>query len=294
MSMLVDEIYHKLLESGISEHDLEKQIQKKEKEYGGFMSKQGILFIIAKENGIHIQSPAVDPELYSQMEQEIDYDEFAITIAEVKEGMVSIVLVAKILKTYPVREFSRKDGSIGMVSSCMVGDTSGDIKLVLWDDQAKVIESEAFQEGQIVRVIGDYAKQNPQGNLEIHIGKKGKLILEPQNIDPTTKKELKAVKSIARKGQGITKNANISLMNLIAEQTFLKKVQGEVKIIEFKEITKKDGDKIFLLKLMLNDESGAVPVNIWGMNAVETLKMIEDGVSVIIRNMAVKFNSYTN
>ena len=67
-------------------------------------------------------------------------------------------------------------------------------------------------------------------------------------------------------------------MKLIAEQSFLRKIQGAVKIIEFKEITKKDGDKIFLLKLMLSDESGAVPVNIWGMNAVETLKMIEDGV----------------
>jgi len=59
MSISVDELYQKLIESGISETELEKQVQNKESEFGGFMSKQGILFIIAKENGIYVQSTEI-------------------------------------------------------------------------------------------------------------------------------------------------------------------------------------------------------------------------------------------
>ena len=47
MSISVDELYQKLIESGISETELEKQVQNKESEFGGFMSKQGILFLIS-------------------------------------------------------------------------------------------------------------------------------------------------------------------------------------------------------------------------------------------------------
>jgi len=53
MSTSIDDLYQKLLESGFSEEELERQVHSKAKEFGGFMSKQGILYIIAKENGIY-------------------------------------------------------------------------------------------------------------------------------------------------------------------------------------------------------------------------------------------------
>jgi len=51
---------------------------------------------------------------------------------------------------------------------------------------------------------------------------------------------------------------------------------------------------MFLLKLILTDDSGSVCVNIWGMNAVETLKLIEEGDYILVKNLSVKFNSYTS
>ncbi|MFX1286912.1 MAG: hypothetical protein ACFFB5_24980 [Promethearchaeota archaeon] len=96
MSASLEDIYQKLLESGFSEQQLEKEINKKAEEYGGFMIKQGILFIIAREYGINIKSPEIDPSFYEVVENGIDYDEFTVNIAEVKEGMVSIVLFGKV------------------------------------------------------------------------------------------------------------------------------------------------------------------------------------------------------
>ena len=98
MSISIDELYQMILASGISEIELEKQVRRKENEFGGFMSKQGILFIIAKENGIQLQSPEIEQQNYKEFEENIDYDEFTIELSEVKEDMKNIVLLGKILE----------------------------------------------------------------------------------------------------------------------------------------------------------------------------------------------------
>lgn len=46
MSDSVEELYQQLLDLGMSEEELEKKVKNKVEEYGGFMSKQGVLFII--------------------------------------------------------------------------------------------------------------------------------------------------------------------------------------------------------------------------------------------------------
>ena len=70
-------------------------------------------------------------------------------------------------------------------------------------------------------------------------------------------------------------------------------IQGQVQIDEFKEINKKSGDKTFLLKIFLKDDSTTIRVLIWGMMAIECLKIITDYDTVVISNVAVKENAYS-
>lgn len=302
MSASIEEIYDKILEKGLSEEELEQVIEKKAKEYGGFMTKKGILYIIAKEYGIDVQAPEDDQEYTKAFQQEVDYDEFKISIAEVKEGMQTIVLVGKITKLYDPREFSRKDGSIGVVASCYIGDETGEIKIVAWNDKALALKSNAIQQGQIVRIIGDYAKRGRDEKLEVNVGKKGKIILAPTDLNGESKKHLEQVdiasapKSFSQeqKEQRIISKNSMSIDTLVNTYSFIKTIQGQVHIDEFKEVTKKDGDKIFLLKLNLSDESGSVMVTIWGDTAVETAKLLEDGVHIRLKNVSCKMNTYTN
>ena len=289
MSSSIEEIYQKLLEQGFTEKELEKEIHKKAKEYGGFMSKQGILFIIAKEYGMNINSPEIATELYQEVEEDINYDEFTIPISNLREGMENLVLTGKILKYFPPKEFLRKDNSIGAVSSCIIGDNSGEIKVVMWDKKAIAMNNDSFKEGELVRIFSDYTKINQDGNLEVHVGKKGKIILAPRDINSKIKKQLEKI-TYKRKQF----NNHFSISSLINKYSFIQKLKGQVHIKEFKEITKKDCEKMFLLKLILSDDSGSVCVNIWGMNAIETLKLIEEGDHIIVKNLSVKFNSYSS
>ncbi|GAH20896.1 unnamed protein product, partial [marine sediment metagenome] len=60
------------------------------------------------------------------------------------------------------------------------------------------------------------------------------------------------------------------------------RIQGQIQIEIFKEITKKSGEKTFLLKLLLSDDSATIRVLIWGMSAIEYLKVISNSDTVVI------------
>ncbi|MFX1353987.1 MAG: hypothetical protein ACFFGP_08515, partial [Promethearchaeota archaeon] len=130
--------------------------------------------------------------------------------------------------------------------------------------------------------------------IEVHISKRGKIILAPKDIDSITKQNLENIKPMdIKSGKKFSQN-QFMINVLISKYSFIKRIQGQVYIEEFKEITKKNGEKTFLLKFILQDDSGYVRVNIWGMTAAETLKIIEDGIHIRIINVIVKKNDFTN
>jgi len=293
MSISVDELYQKLLDSGITEAELEKQVQNKENEFGGFMSKQGILFIIAKENGIYIQSPEISEQLYEELEGEIDYDEFTIHLSEIKEEMRNIVLLGKILQIYEIRKFSRKDGTVGKVSSFLFGDTSQTVKVVLWGDKADLVKNEYFRVNELIRIIGAYCKEGKDKDLEVHLGKQGKILLSPEITNKNLKLKLDGIKVKSQNRRDFKSKSTSKIKDLLESFKYIKTIQGQIQIEEFKEINKKSGEKTFLLKIFLSDDSTTIRVLIWGMNAVECLKIITDYDTVVISNVVVKENDYT-
>jgi len=290
-SISIDDLYQKLLESGFSEEELERQVQSKEKEFGGFMSKQGILFIIAKENGIYLQSPDIDEQFYKEFEEEIDYNEFKMQVSEVKEGMSNIVLIGKILQIYETHEFTRKDGTPGIVGSFLLGDISQVIKLILWDDKVKITKNKFFRKNELIRIIGGYCRKGRDSSLEVHLGRKSRIVLSPKNVSKNVKKRLNNLEYDQNQIDSPQKHTS-KIKDLIERYNYIKNVQGLIQIEEFKEVNTKTSEKTFLLKVILSDESKAIRVIIWGMNAIECLKILSNGDFVEITNLAVKKNIY--
>ena len=293
MSASIDDLYQKLLESGFSEEELERQVQRKAKEFGGFMSKQGILFIIAKENSIQLQSSDINEQFYKEFEEEIDYDDFTIDISEVKESMTNIVLLGKILKIFETREFTRKDGTPGIVGSFLLGDTSQTIKVILWDDKVDINKNKFFRKNELIRIIGGYCRIGRDNSLEVHLGRKGRIVLSPDNVNKNVEKKLNNLE-YDQNQIDTSQNPFTKIKDLIERYKYIKKVQGLIQIEEFKEVNTKTGEKTFLLKLVLSDESKVIRVVIWGMNAIECLKVLSNGDFVEITNLFVKQNTYTD
>ena len=294
VSFSSDELYQILLKEGLEDEEIEKAIKKKSREFGGFMTQEGMLFLIAKERGINIRNPDFDPEVYHAVEEEIDYDEFTIQISEVSEQMANIVLLGKIIQKYNIKEFSRSDGSIGMVGSFVLQDESGAIKVVVWDNHVKMLQSEYFNEGVLVRIIEGYSKMGRNEELEIHLGKRGKLMLSPEDVSSKVKKRLEILDLPGKiRWKNDVKNP-VPLRILMQNEKFIRMVKGIVNVEEFKEITLKSGQDSFLLKLTITDEEDySARIILWGGDAINCLKLIEEGESYSFHDLMVKENSYT-
>ncbi|MFX1273621.1 MAG: hypothetical protein ACFFBP_23090 [Promethearchaeota archaeon] len=286
----VDDLYQALINAGMTESEIEHQINKKAQILGGFMSNEAILFVIAKEMGVNIRGTNNNLEDIDFMEEDFDYDDFTIDISLVEDGMSSIVIIGRIERIYPIREFTRKDGTKGIVGSFTINDGSGSIKIVLWDSQVDVMKNDYFMFNEIVRIIGGYSKMGIKDQLEVHLGKKGKIILAPLEED-VNKKIPKLFREYMK--SSILDLNPIKISVALEKDGFITNISGIVHIEEFLEKISKNGEKTFLLRFYLSDDSDSIQVIAWGMDAVNCLKQMIDGDEIMLSNVIIKENSYT-
>ncbi|MBD3198208.1 MAG: hypothetical protein GF317_24375 [Candidatus Lokiarchaeota archaeon] len=290
------DIFETLLKLGISEEDLEEELKQKLLQFHGFITKQGALFLIAKEKGLEVYSRELDPAIYDEAEYNIDYGEFIVDIASIHKDMINIVAVGIISEIFKINKFQRKDGTPGKVASFLLTDSTGTIKVVLWGKKAEILRNEFFKVGKIVQCINGYAKKGLKDRVEIHFSKKSKVILAPQDINKSVINKLKNIK-ISDKRHNSREINNTSrnpdkIEDLYNMEGFITSISGTIKIVELKEFTKNNREKSFLLKLTLYDETGEIKVKIWGMQAIEILKIIQNGMNVKIFNFLVERNDY--
>ena len=154
-------------ETGISRDKLDEMIKKKIEEYGGLLTEAGAAFSIARELGVKI-------EIKQEKEEWTD-------ISKVNEdlGFVNIAGIVKAVTL--VKEFDR-DGGKGKVVRILVADSSGEIWVVLWNQDAELVEAGKIGPGTIIGVKNGTIRKNLAGELEINVGMRGRVIINP-NID---------------------------------------------------------------------------------------------------------------
>ena len=63
MGSFSEDSYQALLKAGLAEEELEAAIKQKKSEFGGVLSTEGMLFIIAREHGITLRNPETEQDL---------------------------------------------------------------------------------------------------------------------------------------------------------------------------------------------------------------------------------------
>lgn len=230
---------NKIIENtGLTRKEIQELVENKKVELKGLISDEGALFIIARELGVDVKEESKD--LLNDIE---------INIADITQNMKNITLFGRIKETYNVNSFNRTDGGVGYVGSFLLHDNTGDIKVVLWDDHVKIFQDNNFGKNELVKIINGNAKKGKYNNVELHIGRFGKIILSPDDVDynkyPKIKEEL----------------INISNINLN-----LRSVSLEGKVVlstPLKEFTRKDGTLGKVRSLTLLDPSGSIRITFW-------------------------------
>ena len=165
--------YERILEkiqqnSGLSKEEIEAKMDVKLKQLSGLISKQGAAHIVANELGVKL----------------IEQISGKLKIGNILAGMRDVETDGKIVRVFEARTFETERGP-GRVGSFILGDDTGTVRVVLWNNQADKISQ--LTEDSIVRIVGGYTRnrkdQNGNDRVEVHLNDRSKLIMNPPGVE---------------------------------------------------------------------------------------------------------------
>ena len=163
------EVYEKI-NGRVSQKEFQKLVDEKMDIMGGLCDEHTAALLVAHDLGVEGAN--------------------AIKVKEITLDKKNVQFIAKVTGTSEGREFNRNDGSVGRVCNLTVGDETGEITLVLWDELADAVKTGGIKEGDVLKISG-YVKEGQRG-LELSIGRGGG-IAKDESTKIVTKEDRKSV-----------------------------------------------------------------------------------------------------
>ena len=142
----------------LTREELEKKIEEKIRE-SRFLNKLGAALILAEELNIF---PEYDIE-------KIEEETLTTRIVDLVSGLKNVAIIGRLLFLTPLRKIGQHSYIFGKI-----GDKTGKINLILWNEIALNAEKLNLKPGDIIKIEGGYVKQRFD-RLELNIGKNGKI-----------------------------------------------------------------------------------------------------------------------
>lgn len=142
------------ISKGISKEDLLNKIEEKLERFSGVLSREGALYMAAKELGIEIGNS------YGTMK-----------IKDIGPSSKKVSIIGRAFKISPIREFVKSNGSKGKVVNISISDGTGYIRFPLWEDQVNLVQEGLIGLGSVIQVSNAMSKENTFGELELVLGK---------------------------------------------------------------------------------------------------------------------------
>jgi len=200
------------------------------------------------------------------LETEVEYEQKFMKIDEVVDGMNGVNISGVILDISDVRTFSRKDGTEGTIGTLTLGDSTGKIRVSLWDD--KTIHLDEFDFGESVDILNAYSRLNNfSQTVELNVGSRGNVVASDKEILYQEKLD--------------------QINDILPGKAY--SVQGRVlEIGELREFERDDGTQNSVSNIEIEDDTGKIRVSLWGEHA-ELVNNVQIGMTVRISDAFSKF-----
>ena len=225
------------------EHILESLEAEKEKT-GGLISNETLLRLIAARYGIiNIKRRAIR----------------RLTINDLVAGLNDVTVTGRVIAIYPPRAFEGKRS--GKVANLMIADKEDILGVVLWNDDVNLVESGELKSGQVVRFSHGYTREDREGKVELHLGRKSQVEVDPENVNgeyyPTLDKFVAKIKELT------AKHSSVILAGTVKE------------VFPVSTFTRSDMSLGMVMRLKLMDETGEISVVVWNEKANELEKAVK-------------------
>jgi replication factor A1 len=153
----------------------------------------------------------------------------------------------------------------------MIMDETGNTRVVLWGDKAEPVENGKIKRGDIVQVRSGYTRTGLSGEVELHIGRRGGILVNPAISEPMPEiQETKVkVKDVADGARDVTIEGVVSSVSNV------------------RKFNRADGASGRVATLFLRDETGEIRVSLWN-EKTDGLEDVQKGNRVHIAGAYTK------
>lgn len=142
----------------LSEATLSQLIEAKKQRVGaGYLTDGGALFLVASDLGVFLEHLASAD----------------LTLKDLYIGATEITILGRMFAIYPLRTYSRRDGSEGQYRRLILFDADQHGRVTVWDDKAQLIDQLKLTADTVIRVTKGYVKAGLDGRPILHVGVRG-------------------------------------------------------------------------------------------------------------------------
>jgi len=243
----------------IKREEILEKLEKGKRKTGGLITDEILLRMIAAELGVEIP-------------REVSTSK--ISIKDLVPGLNDVTIAGRVVAVFPPRTF--EGGKGGKVANLLVADKNGILRVALWNDNARFVESGELKAGQILRVSHGYVREAYDGKAELHVGNKGEIEINPKDVET---KDYPSISRFTTKTGEITqahKNKKVNVMGVVKE------------LFPVSTFRRRDSSLGKVMRFTLADETGEISVVIWNEKVDKLEKALKKGTKLQIVNAKVK------
>ena len=171
--MNVEETIQKIMGiKGLTRQEIKEKIDEQIAELSGLIDEEGAIVIVAKNLGIDLKE--------NQEAANLEVDQKINTL----KPRMSASIVGRIVDIEEIRTFAKTDGTKGILLPFILQDSTGMIQCLAWGELNTQIKNETgFHKDEILRIVNGFVKEGRTGALEINIGNKSRIQLQPDQVD---------------------------------------------------------------------------------------------------------------
>ena len=258
--MTTQDIIDKILAKNpeISKEQILEKMQAEKSRTGGLLGDETILRLIAARYGVEVEQNTIQ-------------NNGTLSTSRLFAGLNDVTVAGRLIAVFPARTFEGEKP--GKFATLMVADSDGILRVVLWNNKADLVEKGELKVGQAVRLLHGYTRQDLYGKVELHLGVKSQIEVEPQE----KASEYPAIDRFTTK---------IGCLNKTSGNVHL---SGNVKaVLGLTKFTRSDQSDGTVMRFTLADDSGEVTVVAWNEKAQELEKNLKANACLQLGNAKVK------
>lgn len=243
----------------ISQEQINERLQAERSRTGGLICDETLLRLIAAKFGVQVQ-------------QNIIQNSGILSTSRLFAGLYDVTVAGRLIAVFPTKTFQGAEKS-GKFATLMLLDKEGILRVVLWNENAELVEKGELKAGQTVRLLHGYTREDRYGKTELHLGNKSKIEQGPENITdeyPSLEKFASKINTLMITSGNV--NLSGAVKEILGESTFIKS----------------DTSVGTVTRLILADDTGQVTVVFWNEKATELENTLKANARLLLVNARVK------